>query len=73
TTAFKLGEHSNDPLSMYLADLFTVQANLCGIPGISLPYGKDKEGLPIGIQLLSKSFDESRLLAFSQHIFKNLN
>lgn len=73
TTAFKLGEHSNDPLSMYLADLFTVQANLCGIPGISLPYGKDKQGLPIGIQLLSKSFDESRLLAFSQHIFKNLN
>jgi aspartyl-tRNA(Asn)/glutamyl-tRNA(Gln) amidotransferase subunit A len=73
TTAFKLGEHSNDPLSMYLADLFTVQANLCGIPGISLPYGKDKEGMPIGIQLLSKSFDESRLLAFSQHIFKNLN
>ncbi len=73
TTAFKLGEHSSDPLSMYLADLFTVQANLCGIPGISLPYGKDKDGLPIGIQLLSKAFDETRLLAFSHHVFKNLN
>lgn len=73
TTAFKLGEHASDPLSMYLADLFTVQANLCGIPGISLPYGKDKSGLPIGIQLLSKAFDETKLLAFSQHVFKNLN
>ncbi len=73
TTAFKLGEHASDPLSMYLADLFTVQANLCGIPGISLPYGKDKAGLPIGIQLLSKAFDETKLLAFSQHVFKNLN
>ena len=73
TTAFKIGEHASDPLAMYLADLFTVQANLCGIPGISLPVGNDAAGLPIGVQLLSKAFDETRLLAFSNHVFKNLN
>jgi len=72
TPAFKLGEHSGDPLSMYLADLFTVHANLAGIPAISLPDGKDKQGLPIGLQVMTRSFNEGELMAFSRYIM-NLN
>ena len=67
TTAFELGANSEDSLAMYLADIFTVQASLCGIPGISIPNGEDKKGLPIGLQILGKSFDESELLAFSKY------
>jgi len=73
TTAFKLGAHAGDPISMYFADLFTVQANLCGIPAISIPNGIDKEGLPIGIQLMTKSFGEGELLAFAQQLVDNNN
>src|SRR5271157_3231161 len=62
TAAFKLGEKTDDPLAMYLADIYTVTANLAGIPGISVPCGKSKEGLPIGIQILGKSFDEPTVL-----------
>ena len=58
TPAFKLGEKIDDPLAMYLADIFTVTANLAGVPGISIPCGKSKEGLPIGMQILGKHFDE---------------
>jgi aspartyl-tRNA(Asn)/glutamyl-tRNA(Gln) amidotransferase subunit A len=58
TPAFKLGEKTDDPLAMYLADIFTVTANLAGIPGISIPCGNSKEGLPIGMQILGKHFDE---------------
>ncbi len=65
TAAFKLGEKMDDPLSMYLSDIFTVTANLAGIPGISLPCGKDHRGLPVGIQFLGKHFDELTLLQFS--------
>ncbi|MFN3405133.1 MAG: Asp-tRNA(Asn)/Glu-tRNA(Gln) amidotransferase subunit GatA [Cytophagaceae bacterium] len=72
TTAFKIGEKTEDPLSMYLADLFTVQANLSGIPAISIPNGHDKEGLPIGLQVMTKSFGEEQLLAFSKYL-ANLN
>ena len=54
TPAFKLGEKTDDPLAMYLADIYTVTANLAGIPGISIPCGKSKEGLPIGMQILGK-------------------
>jgi aspartyl-tRNA(Asn)/glutamyl-tRNA(Gln) amidotransferase subunit A len=61
TPAFKLGEKSDDPLAMYLADIFTVTADLVGIPGISVPCGKSPEGLPIGIQILGRHFDESTL------------
>lgn len=61
-TAFKLGEMVEDPLSMYLVDLYTVSANLAGIPGISLPCGFDKSGLPIGLQLLAPPLEEERLL-----------
>jgi aspartyl-tRNA(Asn)/glutamyl-tRNA(Gln) amidotransferase subunit A len=62
TTAFKFGEKVNDPLQMYLSDIYTVSANLAGIPGISVPAGVDRKNLPIGLQLLGKQFDESALL-----------
>jgi len=62
TTAFKIGEKIDDPLTMYLSDIFTISANLAGIPGISIPCGFSKQGLPIGLQLLGKHFDESPLL-----------
>lgn len=73
TSAFKLGEHSSNPLEMYLADLFTVQANISGIPAISIPNGLDKEGLPIGLQILSMSFTEQNLLAFSKYMLDHSN
>lgn len=62
TTAFRFGEKSSDPLQMYLSDVFTVSANLAGIPAISVPAGKDREGLPIGIQVVGKQFDEATVL-----------
>src|SRR3954471_22114453 len=62
TPAFKLGEKSDDPLAMYLADIYTVTADLAGIPGISGPCGQTREKLPIGIQILGKHFDESTVL-----------
>ena len=67
-TAFKIGEHSSDPISMYLADLFTVHANLVGIPAISIPNGNDEVGMPIGLQIMTKSFGEQNLLAFSKYM-----
>ncbi|MBE9529339.1 MAG: Asp-tRNA(Asn)/Glu-tRNA(Gln) amidotransferase subunit GatA [Proteobacteria bacterium] len=60
--AFKFGEKTADPLSMYLSDIFTISCNLAGIPGISLPCGLSKEGLPIGLQILGRSLDEETVL-----------
>jgi len=68
TAAFKLGEKSNDPLAMYLADIYTVTANLAGIPGISIPCGETKEKLPIGLQILGKHFDEATVLRVAQWV-----
>jgi aspartyl-tRNA(Asn)/glutamyl-tRNA(Gln) amidotransferase subunit A len=65
TTAFKLGAKVDDPLQMYLFDIFTISANLAGIPGISIPAGSDSNQLPIGVQLLGKHFDEKKLLQMS--------
>jgi aspartyl-tRNA(Asn)/glutamyl-tRNA(Gln) amidotransferase subunit A len=62
TPAFKLGEKSDDPLAMYLADIFTVTASLAGIPGISVPCGESAEGLPIGMQILGRHFEEGTIL-----------
>jgi aspartyl-tRNA(Asn)/glutamyl-tRNA(Gln) amidotransferase subunit A len=72
TTAFKIGEKSNDPLEMYLGDIYTTSANLAGIPGISIPISKDSQGLPIGLQLMAKQFDELSLLKMSYYIQNNL-
>lgn len=66
TPAFAIGEKSDDPIVSYLADIFTVQASLAGIPAISLPAGNNKEGLPLGIQFLAPRFGESNLLNFSK-------
>lgn len=71
TTAFKLGEHTDNPLEMYLADLFSVQANVVGVPAISVPCGKDRNGLPIGLQVIADDFEESKLLHFSNIIMKS--
>lgn len=62
TPAFKLGEMLDDPLSMYLSDIFTLPASLAGIPGVSLPCGFSRDGLPIGLQILGKHFDEEKLI-----------
>ncbi|MFZ1008696.1 MAG: amidase family protein, partial [Candidatus Sulfotelmatobacter sp.] len=62
TAAFRLGEKSDDPLAMYLADIYTVTADLAGIPGISVPCGVTKDNLPIGLQILGKHFDEASIL-----------
>ncbi len=67
-TAFEFGHKSADPIAMYLEDIFTVQANITGLPAISLPLGKHSNGLPFGIQLVAKSFAESDLLSFSNHL-----
>ena len=68
TTAFRLGEHTGSPLEMYLADLFSVQANVAGVPAISVPCGKDDNGLPVGIQLLGDDFNEAGLLGFAKQL-----
>jgi aspartyl-tRNA(Asn)/glutamyl-tRNA(Gln) amidotransferase subunit A len=62
TPAFKIGEKTDDPLQMYLSDVFTVPVNLAGIPGISLPCGFSAAGLPIGLQIIGKPFDEETIL-----------
>ena len=62
TTAPKLGQSLSDPIKMYLGDIYTISANLAGIPGISLPCGKDANGLPIGMQMLANSFEEKKLI-----------
>ena len=66
TPAFKLGEKTSDPLQMYLADIFTISCNLAGLPGLSLPCGFTKAGLPIGLQLLGKALDEATLLRLAR-------
>ncbi|MGB3074537.1 MAG: amidase family protein, partial [Chitinophagales bacterium] len=68
--AFKIGASGNDPVQSFLADIFTVQANLSGIPAISLPLGKDENGLPFGVQVMSARFNESELFAFSEYLMK---
>jgi aspartyl-tRNA(Asn)/glutamyl-tRNA(Gln) amidotransferase subunit A len=68
TTAFKFGEHGDDPVAMYLEDLFTVQAAVSGVPALSIPNGKDDSGMPIGLQVITNSFKEAELYGFSQYL-----
>ena len=68
TPAFKLGEKADDPLAMYLSDIYTITANLSGVPALSLPCGLSSSGLPIGIQLIGKHFDEARLLMTAHNL-----
>ncbi|MGA2172956.1 MAG: Asp-tRNA(Asn)/Glu-tRNA(Gln) amidotransferase subunit GatA [Sedimentisphaerales bacterium] len=73
TTAFKIGEKVDDPLKMYLSDIYTIAANLAGIPGISVPCGFDDKGLPIGLQILAPAFAEANLLRIAQMYEKQSN
>lgn len=72
TTAFKIGEKSNDPIQMYLADIFTVHANIVGIPAISFPYGNDNENMPIGLQLMANHKEDAKLLAMVKKLRPNI-
>ncbi len=66
TTAFKIGEKTDDPLEMYMADIYTIAVNLAGVPGISIPCGFDDGGLPIGLQILTDAFTEDKLLRIAR-------
>lgn len=71
TTAPRLGESLSDPLKMYLGDIYTISVNLAGLPGISVPCGKDAKGLPIGLQLIADSFQEKKLIQAAYTYEKN--
>ncbi len=73
SSAFKIGEKMNDPVSMYLNDIFTVPVNLSGLPAISIPAGKDKDNFPLGLQLIGKAFEEQTILNLSYSMEKELN
>ena len=72
SSAFKIGEKLNDPVSMYLNDIFTVPINLAGLPAISLPAGHDNNGFPLGLQVIGKAFDEQSILNIAYSIEKNI-
>lgn len=72
TTAFKLGEHDENPLSLYLADLYTCQGNIGGLAGISVPFGKDKQGLPVGVQFYGSILQEEKILNAAYNLEKGL-
>ena len=70
-TAFKFGEKSKNPVEMYLEDIYTVPVNIAGLPGISVPGGFDNDGMPIGMQFISKAFDEETLLQIAYTFEQN--
>ena len=70
--AFRIGEKADDPLAMYLADIYTVTGSLAGVPGISVPAGKTIEGLPVGLQIFGSAFGEERMLQLA-HAFEQAN
>ena len=73
SAAFKIGEKLNDPVSMYLNDIFTVPINLAGLPAISIPAGHDKKGYPLGLQVIGKAFDEQSILNIAFALEKNIS
>jgi len=73
SSAFKIGEKTNDPVSMYLNDIFTVPVNLAGLPGISIPAGHDSQGYPLGLQIIGKAFDEQNILNIAYAMEEKIN
>ena len=73
SSAFKIGEKTNDPVSMYLNDIFTVPINLAGLPAISIPAGHDEKGYPLGLQVIGKAFDEQNILNIAYSLEKEIN
>ena len=73
SSAFKIGEKTNDPVSMYLNDIFTVPVNLAGLPGISIPSGHDAKGYPLELQIFGKAFDEQNILNIAYAMEEKIN
>ncbi len=73
SSAFKIGEKKDDPISMYLNDIFTVPVNLAGLPGISIPAGHDSKGYPLGLQIIGKAFDEQNILNIAYAMEEKIN
>jgi aspartyl-tRNA(Asn)/glutamyl-tRNA(Gln) amidotransferase subunit A len=73
STAFGIGEKTKDPIAMYLEDIYTVQANLTGLPAISIPLGTHENGMPFGIQIMSSKFTEQKLFAFAKYLIEQHN
>ena len=73
SSAFKIGEKTNDPVSMYLNDIFTVPINLAGLPAISIPAGFDSKGYPLGLQIIGKAFEEQNILNIAYSMEKEIN
>jgi len=73
SSAFKIGEKTNDPVSMYLNDIFTVPINLAGLPAISIPAGHDQKGYPLGLQIIGKAFDEQNILNIAYFLEEEIN
>jgi aspartyl-tRNA(Asn)/glutamyl-tRNA(Gln) amidotransferase subunit A len=69
--AFKIGEKIDDPLAMYLSDIYTTSINLAGVPAVSVPCGKSSAGLPIGAQLIGRAFEENVILSAAEQIEKS--
>ena len=72
TPAFPIGSKINDPLQMYLADIYTISLNLAGLPGISLPAGKTADGMPVGVQLMGRALDEGTLFTLAAGIERSV-
>ena len=73
TTAYKIGEQENDPVKMYLADICTVTVNIAGLPAISTTCGYDKNGMPVGMSLVGRAFDEAQLVSVCDAFEKNFD
>jgi aspartyl-tRNA(Asn)/glutamyl-tRNA(Gln) amidotransferase subunit A len=73
TSAFKIGEKTNDPVSMYLNDIFTVPVNLAGLPAIAIPGGHDEKGFPLGLQIIGKPFEEQTILNVAYCLEQKIN
>ncbi len=73
TPAWNIGKMADDPVAMYLADIFTVQANMVGVPAIALPMSENKAGLPVGVQLMADKFQEAKLLSFSASLLSHIS